>query len=71
MALPVDGKSGNQIWQMCGCSFHGCDLCWTKKKRDGTLKEFNWRGDKVEELKKKTQEITQKNEEDGYEVITI
>ena len=48
----VNGKSGNQIWQMFGCSFQGCDLCWTNRNRDGTLKEFNWHGNKVEELKK-------------------
>ena len=71
MSLPVDGKSGNQIWQMHGCSVHGCDRCWANRNRDGTLKEFNWHGDKVEELKKQTLEITQKIEEDGYEVISI
>ena len=71
MVFPVDGKSGNQIWQLCGCSFHGCDRCWTNRNRGGTLKEFNWRGDKVEELKKQTLEITQKIEEDGYEVVSI
>ena len=70
-SLPVDGKSGNQIWQLFGCSFHGCDLCWTNRNRDGTLKEFNWRGDKVEELKKHTLEITKKIEDAGYEVISI
>ena len=67
--LPV--KAGNRIWQLFGCSFHGCDLCWTNRNRDGTLKKFNWGGDKVEELKKHTLEITKKIEEDGYEVISI
>ena len=71
MSLPIDGRSGNQIWQMHGCSVRGCDRCWANRNRDGTLKEFNWRGDKVEELKKQTLEITQKIEEDGYEVISI
>ena len=71
MSLPVDGKSGSQIYQMHGCSVHGCDRCWANRNRDGTLKEFNWRDDKVEELKKQTLEITQKIEEDGYEVISL
>ena len=71
LSFPVDGKAVNQIWQHFGCLFHGCDLCWTNKNRNGTLKEFNWHGNKVEELKKDTQEITKKIEEDGYEVISI
>ena len=71
MSLPVDGRSGNQIWQMNGCSIHGCDRCWANRNRDGTINDFNLRGDKVEELKKRTLEITQKIEKDGYEVISI
>ena len=71
LSFPVDGQSGNQIWQLFGYSFHGCNLCWTNRNRNGTLKEFNWCGDKVEELKKHTLEITQKIEEDGYKMISI
>ena len=71
MSLPVDGKSGNQIFQMHGCSVHGCDRCWANRNRDGTLKEFNWRGDKVEELKKQTLEITQKLKKTGTRLISI
>ena len=65
MSLPVDGRSGNQVWQMNGCSVHGCDHCWANRIRDGTLKDFNLRGDKVEELKKRTLEITQKLKKTG------
>ena len=71
LSFPLDGKLGNQIWQMFDCSFHGCNLCWTNRNKDGTLKEFNWCGNKVEELKKQTLEIKQKIEEDGYEVISV
>ena len=56
---------------MFGYLVHGCNHCWTNRNRDGTLKEFNWHSDKVEELKKHTLEITQKIEEDGYKVISI
>ena len=70
-SFPLDGAAGKQAFPFQGCVWHGCDLCQANRNRDGTLKVLNFYGDKVEELRKDTLEITKKIEDAGYEVISI
>ena len=34
-SFPLDGIAGNQAFQFFGCVWHGCDLCWANRNRDG------------------------------------